>query len=61
MVMRELEASRRESETLSAENARLAVTVTHTSNDLTRVKFEVEELKAELESSDSWPSHHMVP
>lgn len=44
------EASQRESETLSAENARLAITMTQTSNDLTRVKSEVEEVKAELES-----------
>lgn len=48
MVRRELEVSRKDFEVLSGENTRLVPTVTQTSDDLARAKFEVEEV-AELE------------
>lgn len=45
-----LEASRKDSEVLSAENVRLASIMTQTSDDLAKVKSEVEEVKAKLQS-----------
>lgn len=38
------------SETLNAENVRLASSMTQTSYDLTNEKFEVEEVRTELDS-----------
>lgn len=49
--MREkLTLARTYSQTLSAENARLALVLSHSSEDLAKVKAEVETVKIELES-----------